>query len=543
MFRRIAVRVLVLLAVCAPWFNIVRDNADSAGMLAHLHGMFVDVDLLYDDEYRALGVTPTFAFVTGQGVVSNHWPAGATWLQAPGYGLGLLAARVLEATGLRLNPYGAVPLLAVRTLAMLVLAFVLRAIGRAYAHVGGTRAAWLAVTAWAVGTPLLFYASEAPLRPHLWGFAVMTGLVLAWRDTRWGSPLSRAVVLGTTVGLAASIRPQLAVIWLLVAEDVWRDAAPGRVRRLGVAALAAAVWPLLHLRMQLWMYGPGLGDYAGQTTHHLRAFLFSPYHGALTWSPILGVGLLALVWAVVGRRRAAWLLAALFVHQIWLDCGMRDIAEFSVLGTRTWSGGTSFGARKLLDAAPLLLPATLELVAALRERPMAARSLAAAVLATCVPSVLLYCAAFVDPGTTGALLDWRGLGVVLERPLSLAAWGAAAAAREVPWKVWGTIVMVVALPCALASVRLERALERARPVARTGLIAALLVGGGVAAQLWLSVAMVRSDLALAEDPQRMAVARAAMHPAHRAAVSRIPARHATLRALLGEHAAPATTAR
>ncbi|MFK7926599.1 MAG: hypothetical protein AB8H79_00305, partial [Myxococcota bacterium] len=210
----------MLLAVCAPWFNIVRDNADSAGMLAHLHGMFLDADLLYDNEMNALRLTPTFAFVTGEGVVSNHWPAGATWLQAPGYGLGLIAARVLEPTGLRFNPYGAVPLLAVRTLAMLVLAGVARMLARTYAQTAGTpRAGVLGATAWIAGTPLLYYASEAPLRPHSWGFAVMLLLVLAWRDRGWGTPMSRAVVLGAILGLATGIRPQLAPIWLLVAED------------------------------------------------------------------------------------------------------------------------------------------------------------------------------------------------------------------------------------------------------------------------------------------------------------------------------------
>lgn len=544
MFRRSLVRVLVLLAVCAPWFNIVRDNADSAGMLAHLHGLFVDVDLLYDDEYRALRVTPTFAFVTGEGVVSNHWPAGASWMQAPGYGLGLWAARVLEtASGPRFNPYGAVVLLSIRTLAMLVLACVVRAIGRAHAaaaHSG--RAGVVAAGVWLLGTPLLYYASEAPLRPHLWGFAAITGFMLAWWRRDWGTPLQRAVVLGAVLGLAAGIRPQLAPLGLLVLEDVWR--APGdRLRRAGVVVLTAAAWPLLHLRMQLWMYAGDLGGYATQTTHHLRAFLLSPYHGALIWSPVLVVGVGGLVWAVFRRERAAWLLALLFVHQIWLDSGMRDIAPFEVLGTRTWAGGTSFGARKLLDALPLLLPASLALTGAVRARPQARRALAAVVLALVVPSVLLLAAAFVDPNTTAALLDWQGLAVVLERPLSSSAWGDAAAARRVPWKVWGVLVAVVALPLALAAVRTDTAVSRMGSRGRAGLAAGVVLGAAVLAHVWLSVALVRSDLTLADDPQRMAAARAWMHPAHEAAVARIPARHATLRALLGEHAAPPTAER
>lgn len=538
------VRVLVLLAVCAPWFNIVRDNADSAGMLAHLHGLFVDVDLLYDDEYRALRVAPTFAFVTGEGVVSNHWPAGASWLQAPGYGLGLWAARALAwAGGPRLNPYGAVVLLGVRTLAMLVLAGVASALARAHAEAAGSqRAGVLAAAAWIVGTPLLYYASEAPLRPHAWGFAVTAAFMLAWWRRDWGTPLQRAVVLGGVVGLAAGIRPQLAPLWLLVVEDAW-GRTQGRSKRVGASALAAAAWPLLHVRVQLWMYGGDLGDYATRTTHHLRAFLVSPYHGALVWSPVLVVGIAALLWGVLCRHRAAWLLAVLFAHQIWLDAGMRDIAAFEVLGTRTWSGGTSFGARKLLDALPLLLPASLGLAAAVRERPGARRAVASLVLALLVPSALLLAAAFVEPDTTAALLDWRGLAVVLERPLSASAWGDAAAARRVPWRVWAALVGLVALPLALATVRTQAGLQRVRAPLRASLAGVVVLGGAVFAHVWLSVALVRSDLALQDDPQRMAVARASLHPAHQAAVARIEARHATLRALLGEHAAPPTRAR
>ena len=540
MFRAAFVRALVLFAVCAPWFNIVRDNADSAGMLAHLHGLFVGFDLLYDDEYRALQVTPTFAFVTAEGVVSNHWPVGASWLQVPGYGLGLLAARVLDGVGPRFSPYGGVVLLAVRSFAMLVFAGVLRALVRAYAEAGGTRAVGaLAAVTWALGTPLLYYASEAPLRPHLWGFAVMVAFVLAWRDRSWGTPRTRAVLLGGLVGLAVGIRPQLAPAWLLVAEDAW-SVRQGRGARLGLAALSAAAWPLLHLRVQLWMYGGALGDYATETKHHVRAFLFSPYHGALVWSPVLLLGGCALVWAIGRHERAAWLLAALVLHQIWLDAGMRDISVFAVLGTRTWSGGTSFGARKLLDALPLLLPSSLALVAHVRASPSGARALAATALALVVPSVLLLAAAFVDPGTTAALLDWRGLTVVLERPLSFAAWGDAVQARAVPPKVWLAVAGVVVVPLVAAAGRTDAVLQRASTHARVGLASLCVLGGAAVAHVHLGVVMVRSDSTLIADPQRMAVARAWMHPAHEAAVARIPARHATLRALLGEHAAPPT---
>ncbi len=533
------------MAFCAPWFNITRDNADSAGMLAHLHAYFIDADLLYDNEFRALGVTPTFAFVTGEGVVSNHWPSGATWLQAPGYAMGLLTSRTLAWFGVgKSSVYGVVPLLAVRGWAMLVLLLMGRAVARLWdpppgspsrGPTVGAGAGTVAAVAFTAGTPLLYYASEAPLRPHLWGCAVLLVVVLLWHRQEVGTATTRAVVLGSLVGLATCVRPQLAVAWVLVAEDAW-GSAPGRGRRLALAAGAAAVWPLVHLRTQVWMYGGSLGDYGGEVSHHVRAFLLSPYHGAVVWSPVLVLGAAALVLAIVRRQRGAWLLGALVLHQCWLDSGMRDITPYSVLGTRTWSGGVGFGARKLVDVLPLFLPAMHALSEEARARGWG-RPLAAAVLAACVPSVALHAAAFVDPSTTSALLDWRGLEVVLSRPWSTARWGAAASVRAVPFAVTlGVGLATGAL--ALAAVRVRAVLPSASNQRWLISLGTVVIGAGVAAHLWLTALMVRSDTALFDDPQRMAEARAGMHPAHEAAVARIPAHHATLRAVLGGHAAP-----
>ena len=52
--------ILCLAALGLPWLQISVDNADGAGMLAHLHAFWTDGDLLYDDEYRALRMLPLF---------------------------------------------------------------------------------------------------------------------------------------------------------------------------------------------------------------------------------------------------------------------------------------------------------------------------------------------------------------------------------------------------------------------------------------------------------------------------------------------------
>lgn len=536
---------VLLCAFAAPWWNIPRDQADSAGMLAHLHALFVDGDLLFDDDYAALGMSPLFAFVTDEGVVSNHWPAGASWLQAPGYALGLLAAKVLAGLGIgNGDPLGVVPVLGVRAWAMLVLAamaVVMARLSSAAQHDAGSRGArWagrMVAAVLLVGTPLLYYAAESPLRPHLWGAACTLGLTALW----WRRPLppwARTIAMASLAGLATYVRPQLGPLWLLVAHDAWDG--PDRGRRLAVGVLVFAPWPLAHLRTQLWMYGDGLSSYAGEVTHHTGYFLLSTHHGVLPWCPVLLVAALALGRSAVRRERGAWLVLALVVLQVWLDGGMRAIEPRAVLGTRTWSGGVSFGPRKLVDVLPLLLPAIASLVAEARRRgPRSAIALAGLTLALCLPTVALHASAWLDPGaTTGGIMDADVYLDALRRPASIDAWGRAWDQRSVPGWVPLVVVAVVVVPCLLASfgvawlVRRGAAVEPRRLAGGLAAAALLLVHG------WLAVVIMRSDATREAEPRRMLDAAQRMTPAHLVTVRRIPAHHAVLRERLGPGAAP-----
>lgn len=536
---------MALCTLAAPWWNIPRDQADSAGMLAHLHAFFVDADLLYDDEYAALGMSPLFAFVTDEGVVSNHWPAGATWLQAPGWALGWLAARVVAALGVgRGDPMGVVAVLGVRAWAMLVLFGLAWGTARLVAAVqadagspAARRAGWFVAAALVLGTPLLHYAAEAPLRPHLWGAALTLGLVGLWWRRDLGTPRSRTLALAALAGFATYVRPQLGPLVLLVAHDAW--AGPQRGRRLLMGALVFGAFVLAHLRAQRWMYGDQLGDYAGAVTHHLGSLLLSTHHGVLPWCPVLALALVAMLRSAALRERGAWLLLVLVVWQLWIDSGMRAIEPRAVLGTRTWAGGLAFGPRKLVDVLPLLLPAAASLAAAVRRRGHG-RALAGLVALACAPTLLLHASAFIDPdATTGGIMGVAEYRDALVRPLSPAGWARAWTQRSVPLSVPLVVALVVALPLLLplALARRGRAERGApadplRPAGAVALFCLLVVHG------WLAVLLVRSDAAREARPQRMLEAAARMTPAHHAMVQRIQAHHATLRARLGPHAAP-----
>ena len=531
-----------MVAFCAPWGNIPRDQADSAGMLAHLHAYFVDADLLYDDEYARLSMSPLFAFVTGEGVVSNHWPAGATWLQLPGWALGVTAARVLEALGIgSASPLGVVAVLGLRAWACLVLVGIARSVahGAARASESAATGAFVAA-AFVLGTPILYYAIEAPLRPHLWGAACVLGLVRVWSRPALGSPRARALGLSLLAGLAITVRPQLAPLALLVAHDVWSTRARGDVpARLGLAALGLLLWPLVHLRTELWMYGTELSQVAaGGVTHHLYAFLCSPYHGALTWCPVLVVAFVAVGRAAWLRERGGVLIAVLLAHQLWLDAGMRAIEPMTVLGTRTWAGGTGFAARKLVDVLPLMLPAIESLVAAGARRRWG-RPLLLATLLLCVPTVLLHAAAVIAPeATTGAVLDWGALGQVLRLPFAPEAIAAGLRPRALPLAVPLVVSLVVTVPLLLVVLRVAAATATCSVDVRLRLLQLALLLSALLAHGWLSVLQIRSDAALLDDPARMQRAAARMHPAHAATVAQIEAHHEQLRRRLGTDAAP-----
>lgn len=539
--------VLVWLAVCAPWTNIPRDQADSAGMLAHLHAYFVDGDLLYDDEYRRLNMSPLFAFVTDEGVVSNHWPAGATWVQLPGYALGVTAARVLEALGVgKASALGVAAVLGLRAWAGLVVGGMLWAVARVTMRSGASaRLGAVVAGAYALGTPLLYYALESPLRPHLWGAACVLGLVVVWHDRTIAAdrPHARTLLQALLVGLAATIRPQLAPLVLLPIHDAWSGDGSGdrslRLRRIAVALLGTAVWPLVHLRTQLWIYGGGVTDYGGEVTLHLRHFLLSPHHGALLWCPVLGIAAFAMGRAAWRRERGSVLIGVLIVHQVWLDAGMRPIEVESVLGTRTWAGGTGFAPRKLVDVLPLTLPAVLALVRDARSARWGPPLLLATLLA-CIPTALLHAAAYVDPeATTGSLVgSMSALTDLMALPLSPARWSDALQARALPLSVPLVVTAVVTLPLMLVGWRIAVGLRPASRSVRLDLGLAALIVGAVLAHAWLSVMQVRSDAAMLDDPERMTRAAAELDPRHRATVALIPRHHQRMRAVLGDDAAP-----
>jgi hypothetical protein len=138
-------------------------------------------------------------------------------------------------------------------------------------------------------------------------------------------------------------------------------------------------------------------------------------------------------------------------------------------------------------------------------------------------------AAWIDPAVCSMVLDGERLIVALSLPFDPNSWAMAFATRALPLRVTLSVAGIVGLPLA-AAVVLARASGRARGWPWWW---ALVLGVGLAANVWLTHLERRSEAMLAADPQRMAKAAARMHPWHEATVAEIPRHHAELRARLG----------
>jgi hypothetical protein len=224
------------------------------------------------------------------------------------------------------------------------------------------------------------------------------------------------------------------------------------------------------------------------------------------------------------------------LHQIWIVSGTREITPFTVLGTRTWAGGVSFGARKMLEVVPLFLPAV---ISAATSDQRLRRIFAVAALVAVVPTALLSIAAILDPvRTTGSLHAGAGFVALFGVAFDPGAWATALKQRSLPIGVGLGVLVIVATPLLAALVVQARRAARLDPAGRVSISVGVVIGAAVFANLWTSMLLIRSETILADHPDRTERLRDPWGEAHRATVKLIPEELARKRAVLGEHAVP-----
>jgi hypothetical protein len=381
----------VWLLSTALWLQPGVIKPDGAGYLVYLPSAWLDGDLLFYNEWQRLGMvardgTTMFRGTSASDHLGIHWAAGAAVAWLPPF-IAADAARAIAPplqrfprNGVSL-PYNVaiVAMSAAAGLATLLIGFV---IARRFTAEGAAAGACIAV--W-LGTPLLWYSVRHATLSHAVSGAACALFVLLALRLRNAMTTEAVFSVGLALGFAAAVRVQnvaLAPVVLIVLEPAARREVLRRAHWLIAGGLLGVLPEVIASQV---LYGSPIafaGFGARVTLGVFRRFwfsetLFSWFHGAFPWTPLVALAVCGLLLVLRSDRRLA--IAGLYAFLIqWL--------LNATLERAFWSG-VSFGNRRF-DSCTIFF--IIGLAALLARFP---RSGAAAAALCCAWTMALFFAA------------------------------------------------------------------------------------------------------------------------------------------------------
>lgn len=357
---------LVFVLALLTTFNPII-NSDGVGYYAYLRSFTMDGDLQFANEYAAPAFSraPWSMPLTRTNHMSNPWSVGPAIFWAPFYGVAHLLVLVGQMLGIAweadgyASPYIVLSLFA-SALAGLVTMLGSYHIGRRFVD---PPVATLAVVSIFAGSNLMYYTMLEGSFAHALSAAAATLYLLAWLRLEEAPGISRWAVVGAAAGAMLLVYWIAALLLLLPALTFLRLLARALQRppherrqqlaRLLPAASMAAVLCLLIFSPQMlaWnvLYGsfitvPQGSGFASPGGADWGAFLFSPLHGLLPWTPafFVAVPAVGLLWP---RSRWYTLCCMLcIVLYLWYNAALPN-----------WHGSGAFGLRRITLLAPWLV--------------------------------------------------------------------------------------------------------------------------------------------------------------------------------------------
>jgi len=296
-----------------------------------LHSVTVDRDIDFSDEYQQFRVEQPR---TKNGTYGNKYSIGPAVLWFSNY---LLVHRIVRGNGYEL-PYQLTVGLTSVFYALIGLLLLYRLLVYRFSRT----VAGLATLAMAGATNLLFYGSVDPVNSHaLSFFAVSLFLLLLFQEKQnW-------IALGVCLGLIAIIRPQDAIVGILILPFLNTHTITKSFARFALGLI-----PLLFLQFFLWrlLYGgwivsPYLTGHEGFAflQPHVIAVLFDFRFGLITYTPVLLMAAAGFIFKWNYQTKIKTAIIASVVGQIY------HISVWS-----TWSQGATYGVRMFVGMLPLL---------------------------------------------------------------------------------------------------------------------------------------------------------------------------------------------
>ena len=359
--KRTAIMQVVVLLVLTMGTLIALDRplirGDGTAYLAWLDTFVRDQDLNLENQAERFQPVNTYQvkWDAELGRYVNIFPFGVAFLEAPFFAAGGL----LTATGLvDQNPSYFLQMQGVnQAYGLMIMAgtnlMILAALVLIWQIVRGIVDGWTAVlVAWGflMGTPLVYYATVAPLNSHAPGAFLTTVLVfLMMRVVPLGQEANRPsliiwLLIGAVAGLMVLVRWQLAAVvalaWLLMAaqRSNWR----GLAVATGAAVIVMLPLPVVWNQMFGKPFVVPYDETTGESFFHLPAHAHRVFFRMLTHSPLLLLSLAGIPFLWRKDRRWAAFCAGTIVLQLMINGSTKD-----------WYAGDSYGARRMSELYPI----------------------------------------------------------------------------------------------------------------------------------------------------------------------------------------------
>jgi len=343
-----------------PWIH----GNDGAGYYAPARSLVVDGDLNLENEFQFFRQDRELAAIRpdpNTGKYYAQYPIGVSliWLPAVYLAHGISLALGQPATGYTSLYYWLVCFWS----AFLAFFALLRLFRFLTQHFARDIAFWAIFSGW-LATNLFYYMFFEASLSHAVSFFLMTLFFLQCYRLRYGEDSDRKMAwikTGLLAGLIFITRLQDGIVWLIPAvialEAYLRMIRSGDFSRLGhylsahllmVVAIAVAVAPDLFVNIlqhdKIWVSGPGYyhGSFREDQWWYALKVLFSPHHGLIFWTPMVGLGIIGL--GLLPRPGQRILLLSVLFLQL-LVTGFWNF----------WHGAQSFSHRFFVGYVPLFI--------------------------------------------------------------------------------------------------------------------------------------------------------------------------------------------
>jgi hypothetical protein len=386
-----------------------RLQSDGFYYFAYPRSIAFDGDLDLTNDYRLLGLSdkPHLFRPTPTGYAQSAATIGPTFLWAPFFAAGHVAANALSARDPLVTPNGiSFPYRQAVTIAGLFYGLVgCWFMYRLSARMFEKRVAAAAVIATVGGSFMLWYMLKEPTMTHAPSMALVAAFAWAWAATQERRSTWQWIALGALAGFMTSVRWQNALFALLPAWDAaralidgWRRSDWRAIRETIVHGLlfTAAATVAFVPQMIAWraIYGSWfavspLGPQIRLADPQIADILWSARNGLLSTSPALYVaafGLIALAWVRPAIGLPSLMAVALMTY---FNASIQD-----------WWGSSSFGGRRFDGTLPFFC---LGLAQVFRFALVLARPLGTIALAATVAFMVLWNATLMDATNAGVL--------------------------------------------------------------------------------------------------------------------------------------------